>query len=70
MLTTRKDWFLNKTSMRIVVKSSAYQLKGKKGSISFKWKTNAQFSLDPENEKEFAEKLAKVISEELQKIAL
>lgn len=45
------------------VKATAYSIKGSKGSISFKWKSNT--IIDPGNEKILVANLETIIGEEL-----
>lgn len=50
---------------RATVTATAYQLKGNKGSISFKWKSKEH--LTPNNEKELIAGIEKIIGAELEK---
>lgn len=49
---------------KVTVKSTAFNLKGKKGSISFKWKSTEP--LTPENEKEFIAGIEDILSYQLE----
>ncbi|WP_435415333.1 hypothetical protein [Polaribacter aestuariivivens] len=50
---------------KIQVKATSYKIKGTKGSISFKWKTN--LPINPENEKEIVKRIETIIGVEFLK---